>query len=381
MEWSFELSLTIFLIISAVSVAIMIATKSRLSLPFVFGVIIIAGFAFNIFPKDFAIKTKLLEVGTIAFNVLIIHAGTMFDFSKIKLNKNAFIIAITSVIVMSIVVIFGLGPIFGWELALLAPASMLGTGATNAIASIGILKTMPQLSAFPWLLFMFQGFFGLPIYAVMLKKIKGKSDDGLISKDEVEVETTIKKAFHEKIPDKYKSTGYYLGILMILSLLNRWFYNWALADLGISINLTALIIGMVIGQLGLIERAPLKKSDSFGLLMLGLMCLMAQSFANIPIQGVLGLMIPVIVCFIVCTLSLCIVGLALSKKLGFKKHMGVAIAISCMVPMPTNSIIIRSMFGDDVKRANMLVGNMDMGSLYMMNIFSVLLISILMYFI
>jgi hypothetical protein len=379
MEWSFELSLTIFLIISAISMAVTVATKSKLSLPFVFGVLIIAGFALNIFPKDFAIKTKLLEVGTIAFNVLIIHSGTMFDFSKIKKNKNAFILAITSVLIMTAVIVFGLGPIFGFKLALLAPASMLGTGATNAIASIGVLKTMPQLSAFPWLIFMFQGFFGLPIYAVMLKKIKASGGTSLIK--ETHKPENIKIAFHEKIPDKFKSTGYYLGILMVLSLLNRWLYNWALADTGISINLTALIIGIVIGQLGLIERAPLKKSDSFGLLMLGLMCLMAQSFANIPIGAVLGLMVPVIVCFIIGTLTLCISGLILSKKLGFSKHMGVAVAISSLVPMPTNSIIIRAIFGVEKNRANMLISKANMGSLYMMNIFSVLLISILLVFV
>lgn len=384
MDWSFEVSLMVFLVIAFVSQWIAGLTKSKLSLPFVLGVICIGGFALNIFPKDFVQKSKLIEVGTIAFNVLIIHSGSMFNLRHIKKNRKAAILVFTSVVVMTMVIVFGLRPLIGKEVAYIAPSSMIGGGASCAIGSIGILKKAPQFSSFPWLVFMFQSLFSLPLFVVMLKKEKSKKKKADVQATIVE-EQCEKKMLCERIPKKYRTPAFYLAMLMVISVANRWLNSLFLADLGISITMSALIIGMVLGQLGIIERAPLKNSDSFGLLMIGLMSLMANSFAHTPLNLVLSLLIPLLWCFVICTLILVIIGILMSKPLGFSKNMGVLLAVSTMVSFPINTFIIKGIYGgnqqQDSSEISNLISKTNIGSLYIVNIFSVLIISIMLNFV
>ncbi|MBI9106157.1 MAG: hypothetical protein JEZ04_05380 [Spirochaetales bacterium] len=382
MEWSFELSLTVFLVVAFVSQLISFLSRGRLSLPLAFGLIFMAGFSLEIFPKDFIDKTGLLGVGRIAFNVLIIHAGTMFSLRELKRNRKALLITLSGVILSNVIIIGGLSGLIGRELAILAAPSVVGGGATCAIASVSVMRSLPEISFFPWLIFMLQCLFGAPVFALMLKKEKLKIGG---YRKEMASLPEARGRIADKMNGSLKGTAFYLMALMLLSLLNRLFFNTFFSGTGLSLNLTALLIGIVVGETGLIDRNPLQKADCFGLLMLGLMSLMAKSLANIPLSAVIALIPPALICFAVSTTALVLSGIALSRPLGVSRTRAVVIAISSLVPVPVNIIMIKSIIKpesafetDDVAR---LIEETKMGSLYVINIFSVLLISIAVSFI
>lgn len=349
MSWTFEFSLMIFLIIVFASQAISIKTRSRISLPFSLGIICIIGFVTGLFPPEFIEKSKMKDVGFIAFNVLIIHSGTMLDFKKLKMEKRSVTICCSAVLLLILAVGFGLAPFIGKELALISVGPIIGGGAACAIASISISSIRPDFMVYPWMIFMFQGFFGIPLCSWAIKK----ESIGLLDKYRncsYEVAcgfepdasfTKEKDKLCDKIPKQYKTTAYYLGFLMIISVFNRWLYIAFFAKLGIHITITALIFGIILGQLGIIDKKPLLKSDSMGFLMLGLIALMGNTLAKTPLFNILSLILPVLIVFIVATSILVMVGVISSKVFGFSIYKGIALTVNCMVGYPANAILVQ----------------------------------------
>lgn len=343
-QWSFELSLMAFLLIILLSQWVSTATASRLSLPFVMGVLCMVGFASGLLPADFVEQSKLIPVGFIAFNVLVIHSGAGIRFGELWQHRQTVVITLAGVTIMTLVLVFGLTPVIGRELALLSPGPIVGGGATAAIASNWVRMKAPQLSFYPWMAFMLQTFFGLPLVTWAIKKEArrllweyrahplGVKDDPSTSRPHTLHSTP--RTLVGRIPEQYKCTAYYLGTLMVVAVLNKWLNATVLAGLNININVTALLLGMLLGQLGLLERNPLFKSDAFGLLLLGLMSLMGNTLSKTPLPGILAMTLPLLLAFAVATVVLVITGLVAARICKFSPYRGILMMANCMLSFP-----------------------------------------------
>ena len=155
MSWSFETSLLVFLAIIFLSQAVATLTRGKLSLPLVLGLICMAGFGGGFFPADFIVKSKMKDVGYIAFNVLVVHSGTTLDLGRLKAEWRTIALSSIVVLALSLVLVFGLGPVMGRSLAILSPGPVIGGGAACAIASNATVARSPLLAPFPWMIFMF----------------------------------------------------------------------------------------------------------------------------------------------------------------------------------------------------------------------------------
>lgn len=396
MEWSFEFSFMMFLIIVFLSYAIEIRTKSRLSLPFALGIICIIGFGTGLFPKNFIVQSKMKEIGVIAFNMLVIHSGTMIDFKAIKSQKKNILIAVGGVVIMSAVVIWGVGPIIGREFAAMSPGPLVGGGAAAAISSISMLRVDPGIAVFPWLIFMAQCFFCVPFCSFLIKKESQLILDGYRKGSKNKVSGNIQSAVTneeqiklcDRIPAKYKTTAYYLGTLMIVSVFNRWLSVSFFMEFGININITALIFGILMGSLGILERGPLIKSNTMSFLMLGLMALMVDTLASTSLSVLSSLIIPLI---IVCTIGaviLILVGVTTSKICKFSLYKGIIITLNSMVGFPVNLQLVEetaNKLATDNEEKQLLKGTLNpilsAGSTVIVNIVSILLASMVLFFV
>lgn len=395
MPWTFEFSLMIFLIIVFVSQAISSKTRSRIPLPFSLGIICIIGFATGLFPPDFIGKSKMKDVGFIAFNVLIIHSGTMLDFKKLKMQKRTILICCCAILSLIFIIGFGLTPFIGKELAFISIGPIIGGGAACAIASISISRINSDFMVYPWMIFMIQGFFSIPIcawairkYAVKILYRYRKCNHEVACSFNPSIPLTDNKInLCDKIPKQYKTTAYYLGFLMIISVFNRWLYTAFFSKIGIHITVTALILGIILGQLGVMDRKPLLKSDSMGFLMLGLMALMGNTLAHTPLSNILSLIQPILIVFIFATVILIAVGFIAGKLLGFSPYRGIAITVNCMVGYPINSILVQEAITDLAKNndekqllQSTLMPPLMAGFMFIMNIISIFLASIVVVF-
>lgn len=288
--WDFVQSFTVFLIIVFIAQALAVKLKSMIPMPLIYGVLFILGFSTGCLPKDMLLSANMIAVGTIAFNVLVIHSGTMINFSMLRRKRTDMLICLISTAILIVVTGFCLIPILGKGTALLAPGSVIGGGASCAIASRWVLDKNPGISVFPWMIFMFQGLFSVPIVSWALKKEAAglledlRSGQALVPNQSHNMPTSDKKISPcERIPVSYKTTAYYLGIIMIAAFINQLLQRTVLASMNINTNVTALLLGLLLGSLGIMDRGPLFKSDSYGLLLLGLMGLMANTIANNPL--------------------------------------------------------------------------------------------------
>lgn len=354
MSWSFEASLLCFLLIAFASQAIAVATKGLFSLPFALGIISALGFAFGIIPTDIARVSRLRDVGFIAFNVLVVHSGTLINLKAIRAKRAASLIGLVSIVMLMLVFALVLTPVFGSAIALYSVGPVVGGGAANAIASNALFRKAPELAIFPWLIFMFQAFFGLPIFALSLKKeaqslVKGKGqaffpEAAAIAEQAASGSgTKIKEALWHRVPVPYRGAAYYLASLMALAFLNNFIYGAFLARFGMHPAMSALVLGIIFGQLGILEPDPLSKADSMGLLMLGLMALMVDAMAQTPALALLKLAPIAIISMTLGTLVLLAVGLLSSRILGLSKSKALMLVSACMVSLPPAAIVARTM--------------------------------------
>ncbi len=338
-SWSFEISFLIFLFIVFISQAISTITKGKLPMPLTFGLIFIVGFAMGILPKDMILSSNMIAVGTIAFNVLVIHSGTMLKIGFVAKNKNRALLCICMTALATIAA-FLLSPIIGRDLALLSPGAVVGGGASCAIGSRWVLDVNPSISVFPWLIFMAQGLFSAPILSWALKK---EADLTLANLPE---NLTPPRPFSrempiDKIPNSFKTTAYYLLTIMLVAVFNKFLHATILSSFDINLNITGLLFGIILGNIGFMDTAPLQKADSFGLLLLGLMGLMANTMANTPIYAITALLLPLAIVMIVSVAVLFFGSVFLSKKLGLSKYEGIILSINSITGFAMNEMLIQ----------------------------------------
>lgn len=346
MVFSFELSLLVFLLAIFISQTISIKSRNRLSLPFMVGFIFIIGYAVGLFPQQMVEMSKMKDVGFISINLLIVHTGTMFDIKMLKKQWKAVVICIISMAFMTVIVGFILAPVIGRELALFSPGPIVGNGASNAIASVLLRGSYPQLVFYPWLLFMLQHFFGIPLgvwairkeSTIILEKFRNNQHWMCSAKQNNHI--PLSPLLCDKIPNKYKTTAYYLVTLMSIAVLNKWINEKYLADFGIHFTVTAMIFGIILGNFGIIDKNPLSKSDSMGLLMLGLMALMANTLAFTPIIGIINLIAPALISFAVATVILIGIGILVGKRFGYTPYRSMVTTLNCMVGFPINVMLL-----------------------------------------
>lgn len=393
MKWTFETSLTVFLILVALSQVIAVKSKHRISIQFTLGLFFIIGYALELFPANMIEMSKMKDVGFIAFNVLIIHSGTMLDLRALKRTKNIVGLGFCSALIMIAVVGLGLQPFLGTPVAWISAAPMIGGGATSAIASVSIMKAYPYLSALPWILFMIQSFFCIPLLNKALRNEASQFASNAITGPSVSIELSRKEKRDRRsekesiINREYKHTAYYLATLMIVSVLNQFAIGFVPGEIPIHPAMTALILGCLLGHIGLLDRSPLSRSDSFGFLMLGLMSLMCHTLAFAPLDAVVKMLIPAIIVFVVGASTLWIAGGWLGPYFGMSRSKGQVVAVSSMAGMPLAAVLVdetarnyaitdahESYIQQEMKPTVIATG------LWITNAFSILCVSVVMIF-
>ncbi len=391
--WAFDRSFLVFLAIAFISMALAARIRSLIPMPLIYGTLFILGFATGILPKDMLLSANMIAVGTIAYNVLVVHSGTMVNLNMIRERKGEAALCLVSLIALSVLIGVGMIPVVGKELALLSPGSVVGGGASCAIASRLALEKAPAFSVFPWLIFMFQGLFSVPIVTWAL----GKESKALLDDMRSQVQSGQamqrpgekpkgKETLCGRIPDKYKTTPYYLGIIMVATVLNNFLQQTILSGLHINGNVTALLLGLLFGSLGLMDRAPLFRSDSYGLLILGLMGLMANTMANCPWQAIVAYLPALLAVFVVSTVVLVGCGVIGARILGFRPYRGITLTMNCMMGFPVNDMLLEhaSRIGQTEGEKGYLKSQLGpalgMGTMLISNALSILAVSIMTMF-
>ena len=174
---------------------------------------------------------------------------------------------------------------------------------------------------------------------------------------------------------------------MIVTVLNNLLHGTVLAGMNINPNLTALIFGCILGSVGLMDQAPLFKSDSYGLLILGLMGLMANTLAGYSWKELAAFLPPLILVFVVSTILLILCGVIGARICHFSAEHGIALTMNCMMGFPVNQMLTEqaASIGEREPERGYLKSQvgavLGMGTMLISNAVTIVIVSVMVIFV
>lgn len=344
--------LAFLLVLTAMTIGDIISAKTKAFVPSVFvtAVVFLVGYWY-VFPQDIVTVANLGQpIVTLIMYLLIVHMGTLMNFRELMAQWKTVLISLAGVIGIIILLMTVGIALLGKETAIVGTPPLTG-GIVAAIlmkdaaAAIGNDK----LAIVAILVYVLQGFIGYPLTAVLLKKegIRLLSDYRKGIKSDLVVQAE-KGETHKKLlpqlPAKYNTTYMHLFRLGFVAWLtdiftkavnNGIFHN----PKAISPFVVALVFGVIAGQIGLVDREPLVKANSFGWAMTTLMAFIFGGLSKATpemLEQVAGPLVGIIIIGVIGLLIFAwIAGIILHES----KYMALPIALNALYGFPPNFIL------------------------------------------
>lgn len=342
------MAITYVLIIFAIGDWVSSKTKSIVSMMFVASVLIMVGFWMGI-PTSLFVDAQLSGIGALMIGFLITHMGTLLDFDDLVQQWKTVVVAVGAVVGIAIFLFLVGSPIIGKEYAIAAaPPISGGVVAAIIMGEAATAKGLEALAVFATILVVVQGFFGYPVATFFLNKEAKKilAEGGSVNKvKEDNVEKTKRKKLIPPLPAHLQTTYILLAKLAVGVVI-----SFKLADLTGGIihrYVMCLLVGVVLTELGFLEKDVMVKANAFGLAMVSLMAVIFASLTQATTEMLLSLLFPLLASLSLGTIGIILFSSLLGKILGMSMNMAIAIGASALFGFPGTFII-----SNEVARSN-----------------------------
>lgn len=351
MSWSLAASLVVVCVIMFLGDLVSRKTSSKVSSLIVIALCFMIGF-WTVFPKDILDTSMMNSLREITMLYILLQVGARFNLQLVK--KDWRVVVTTLAAVAGILVIVGVAGslIFGRETALVAIPPLTGGGMatiimSDAAASLGL----EHLAMMATIIYVLQGFVGFPLTSFflrregvnLLKDFRADPTRFVVEKEKTGGSEKAKKDLNSLVPEKYKSVAYYLAKLSVLA----WIVTLIDKVTGayVNISIPMILVGFLAGHFGLLEKDPLTKANSGGILQLALTASLMRYFAQSTPQQILSLIVPVAVFLFLATVGIALFSMPIGKKLGYSTNMSIAIGLNCFLGFPYNYVITNEVVG------------------------------------
>ena len=347
MQWTLVTSLTAVFVIMYIAELVTKKTKARVPSLLIVSIFFLAGYWSGFFPKDILDISFVNQIRQIMLLFVLINIGTMFDINEINREWRTVVVILAAVAGIVVIVTPVGGMIFGREMAMAAVPPLTGGGMASLLMSDqAAAMGLPEVAMLATMVFVFQGFFGFPLTSYFLRREgitlveafrrdKKKSAGGGAGAGGVQA--GHKKTINDLVPQKYKTYTYYLMKLGILATI-VYFINLFTGQY-FSITILEIAIGIIGVMLGFLEKEPLKKAESNGLLQICLTASFMRNFANSTPEQVFGLIVPIIGFLILGSIAITVFSVISGKLMKFSFNISMAIGLNCFLGFSFNYII------------------------------------------
>lgn len=347
MKWTLVTALAVVFVVMYIAEIITKKTKARIPSLLIVSIIFLAGYWSHLFPKDILDISYVNQIRQVTLLFILLHVGTMFDINQIKQDWKTVVITLSAVAGI-VVIVGGLGmAIFGKEMTVAAIPPLTGGGMASLLMSDAALaRGLDHIAMLATLVFVFQGFFGFPLTSFFLRKECGsmlegfragtsgwKPDAAVSVKDSDEK----KKTLNDLVPQKYKTYTYYLAKLSVLALIVyilNLFTGKYFSD-----TIWYIVFGILGVVFGFLEKEPLKKAESYGILQVCLTASFMRNFAGSTPQQLLELIVPILGFLCMATLAIVVSSVLVGKLLKYSSTLSISIGLNCFLGFPFNFII------------------------------------------
>lgn len=346
-------ALAFFVLMAFLALGEFIATKTKAIVPSIltFLILLLAAVWGGFLPTDVidlaGFSENLVDVIIV---IIVVNMGSSLSLSELKKEWKTVVVAVGAIAGIAAVVLPIGSMIYDWETAVVAaPPIAGGFVAAFEMSKAAIAKGMPHLSTIALLLLALQEF---PVYFILPSLLKGEATDRLTAfrKGEVKYvnleEDVNRKRMIPPIPEKYMDTSTYLFLLGLVGALaiganklSIWLFTSIGVPFSISPTIFALFFGVIAGEIGLLERKSLQKSNSFGFFVVASLVGVMGGLVNSTVQEILALIVPMLVLIGLGIIGMGIGGVIVGKVLKINWRMSFAIALNCLIGFPVNFLL------------------------------------------
>ena len=375
-----------------------VSQKSRGKIPslLVVAICFLAGY-WTIMPRDILDVTHINAIKDITMLVILLQVGAMFNLRQLKEEWRAVVTTLCAI--LGIIVVAGLVGtlVFGKNMAVVAIPPLTGGGmATIIMSDAASALGLDQMAMTATIIYIMQGFVGFPLTNFFLRREgislveKFRKNGGAAAAQKQQSSETAssgskKRTFNDLVPERFKGTSYYFAKLSLLALLVYTIDMFTGKYFNVSIVMIA--VGILAGHFGILEQDPLKKANSFGILMMALTASFMRYFAQSTPEEVIALIVPVVAFLALGTIGIMAFSVPIGKKCGYSMNLSIAIGLNCFLGFPHNFVItneVVNMLGqteEEKKYLNsILMPKMIIGSIVAVSVVSALVAGMLVPF-
>lgn len=223
--------------------------------------------------------------------------------------------------------------VFDYKTVLVAVPPLVGGVVSSLIMSEAAQTAgLTSLSVLAILIYVMQGFAGYPLTSIMLKKEGKRMLEKYRSGEwtpvheqengKAETDEDIPRLFRN-IPEKYHTDFSRIFRLAIVAWVAYYVSVWCAPFISISPFVLCLFFGVVASSLGFLEKQPLKKANSFGFAILGLMLFIFDGLKKATPEMLEELFLPMVGIIVI----------------GVSKEMAFAVSLTALYGFPADYII------------------------------------------
>lgn len=349
----------VILAIMAVADIIATATKAMIPSMFSISVICIVLFWSGLLPPNVlelaGISTTLVYV---IYYLQLPHMGALMSMREMAVQWKTIVICLAGLVGMCVLNVT-VGALLLGKLVVLAGTPPLSGGivAYMIVSEKATAMGRTDLATMALAVFVLQSFVGYPLTSFFLKKeanylLKGYREG--VVEGEKEAIKSDKKPLFPQLPEKYITTNTVLfkvavaGVIGILiTIVTREF---------LSRYVILLITGVILSEIGFLDRSPLIKSQVFGFSMVVIIgYVVVAGIGGTTPDVVLSSLVPTIGVIVIGTIGLGIGAMIAGKLLGFRKEMAISVALTALYGYPGTYILsqesVKAVTGDEKEKA------------------------------
>lgn len=383
----------ILMLIFVVGDLVSTATKAMIPSMFTISIICIVLFWGGFLPPNIL---ELAGIGTtlifVVYYLQLPHMGALMSVREMAVQWKTVVVCFAGLVGMCLATLTIGMLFFGREVAIAGtPPLTGGIVAYMIVSEEAIAMGKPELGTLALAVFILQSFVGYPLTAYFLKKESNRLVADLRNGNVAGVTaqaaaTAERKTLIPQLPEKYLTTNVILfkvsvaGVIGILITIATQEF--------LSRYVILLLVGVLLSEIGFLDRSPLIKSQVFGFSMVVIIgYVVVSGIAVSTPEVVLSMLLPAIGIILVGSAGLCIFASIAGRVVGFTKEMAMSVALTALYGYPGNFILsqesVKAVAENDEEKAYLtakIEPQMIVGGFTTVTIASVLIASVVVKF-
>lgn len=349
--WTVTTAMAVISLFFVIGNAVSVKTKGYINSVLVAVVVFLVFMYSDVVPKDITTTAGLAGmVGSFVIPFCIVDVASTLKLKELKNEwKTALIIVVTTLGIAVICATVGIAAI-GRARAIGAIGPLGGALlATTISQQMATAMNAPDVAVFVMIVLVLQMLIGLPIASVCLKQyIKSIRANGELRSFCENPDFAAPKAAAAKAEKKssafsrYVESDYWVFFKISVVAAIAYFIGTWLAPVTkniVNATLCYLIFGVAAAELGLLDRGPLAKARSQGIIYFALFSLLLSTFASVTLEVMMSQIIPAVAIILMAAVGMLLFSGILGKILKISPWLAMGISMCCYIGYPGSQIV------------------------------------------